>query len=415
MIRLCFLMLLFIVLQNHAWAENANNLQKNRLFKIETFLNTSENIPVGGKLTLTVEVATHRWFVGGTKISPLIMNNMVVGPIGAFATNFSRRENGVSWTVQHWSRNIYPLKEGTFTIPAMTIEVTVAGKDGGAIKGTLLTEPLQANTIVPAEMAGIKGWINAQSLTINEHFSRPLNNLNPGDVIEHTIITKASGIPAMMLPSPNFIEIDGLARYPSPPKLIDNNNRGQQLSSREDKTTYIVENEGRYLIPAREVFWWNAMENRKEKIQLPEREILTEGEFSNSLTIFDRENKPSVREVVFYLSGAFFFLCLLYLLISSKLFQQQYKQMKKQRKIIRHWSSGEKREAMALYYNGLGGRDARSQGVYNANIVLEQILSETYGERKILNSLSAKTFSIALFPKSHKDQNSSSRSATTLN
>lgn len=53
----------------------------------------------------------------------------------------------------------------------------------------------------------------------------------------------------MMLPEINHNTIHGLPHYLSTPELIDNNNRGNKLATRIQKFTYIVEQQGKVVIP----------------------------------------------------------------------------------------------------------------------------------------------------------------------
>ena len=102
-------------------------LNDNQL-SLRAFLSPVKNITVGQKVTLTIEISTTRWFAGGTRIGPLDLHNVVVGPLSAFATNFSRREKGVSWTVQHWTRDVFLLNADPLTIPpiaAVAVMLTV--------------------------------------------------------------------------------------------------------------------------------------------------------------------------------------------------------------------------------------------------------------------------------------------------
>ncbi|MFT7129696.1 MAG: hypothetical protein ACI89U_001813, partial [Gammaproteobacteria bacterium] len=257
---------------------------------IAVFLTPAEDISVGQKITLTVEVATTRWFAGGTRVGPLDIENIVVGPLNTFAINFSRREKGISWTVQHWTRDIFLLDAGSFILPEIMVDVTVAGEKGAVIKGRLLTNSLLLKAFLPQEMANVDQWLNAEQFSIETSFSSPLAELQVGDAIEQTITSRAEGVPAMMLPPPVELEIPGLGRYQSAPLLSDETNRGVTRSQRQDIITYVVEKEGRYILPSQEFHWWNNKRKRAEKVVFLEHEIYTSGSISQ-LSARDKEKK----------------------------------------------------------------------------------------------------------------------------
>ena len=84
--------------------------------KLRAWLEPDENIVVGRQVQLVLELATDRWFTGGTRLSRLELEGAIVLRRERFATNFSRREKGESWTVQQHTLTIYPQRAGKFEL-----------------------------------------------------------------------------------------------------------------------------------------------------------------------------------------------------------------------------------------------------------------------------------------------------------
>ncbi len=382
-------------------------LNDNQL-SLRAFLSPVKNITVGQKVTLTIEIATTRWFAGGTRIGPLDLHNVVVGPLSAFATNFSRREKGVSWTVQHWTRDVFLLNADPLTIPPIAVDITVAGEKGAVIKGRLFTQSLPVKASVPAEMQAVGQWLNAEDFSIETSFSSALTELQVGDVIEQTIISRAEGVPAMMLPPPIEITIAGLGRYQNPPVLTDETNRGVTRSKRRDLITYVIEKAGRYTLPKQEFLWWNNKLQRAEKINFPQREIYTVGTISEQASDEDVDATMSTGgQGVAVVMAAF--AAVIFLLLSLSYFvkynvwiQENIRQLKHRRQVITLWAAGDHTASMALFYHGIKDSAARDRIAPEQVQKFEQVLEKTYysesAKMKILESdVSAKDLSRILF------------------
>ncbi|MFT5692691.1 MAG: hypothetical protein ACI92E_002027 [Oceanicoccus sp.] len=351
---------------------------------IAVFLTPAEDISVGQKITLTVEVATTRWFAGGTRVGPLDIENIVVGPLNTFAINFSRREKGISWTVQHWTRDIFLLDAGSFILPEIMVDVTVAGEKGAVIKGRLLTNSLLLKAFLPQEMANVDQWLNAEQFSIETSFSSPLAELQVGDAIEQTITSRAEGVPAMMLPPPVELEIPGLGRYQSAPLLSDETNRGVTRSQRQDIITYVVEKEGRYILPSQEFHWWNNKRKRAEKVVFLEHEIYTSGSISQ-ISARDKEKKVvpteeriGVVKIGFSVGIILLVLGIIYLIGSNSHVKYKVQQVKHRRRIIKLWTTEKQSAALALFYNGLEGGCARDFMPPERVDALETVLRKAY-------------------------------------
>jgi hypothetical protein len=222
---------------------------------------------------LTLEVATDRWFTGGTRIGIPEVPGLVILQTEQFASNASETRNGQSWVVQRWTLDIYPQRAGEFTIPPMPLKIKVNAGDVGDLEGELMSSAIQLSVSIPDTLAQAELWVAAPRYAVSQHFDRSLEDLQVGDAFEREILFEAVDVMAMMLPAFNAEKLPGLATYPSPPVLDNSNNRGQTRGSRSERISYVIEAQGQYVLPARDYFWWNTTSGQLELLTLPATEI----------------------------------------------------------------------------------------------------------------------------------------------
>lgn len=244
---------------------------------IRSSIHPGEGAVPGQKLTLTLQIATDTWFTGGTRIGIPEIPGLVILQSEQFAANSSETRGGQTWVVQRWTLDVYPQREGEFTIEAIPLQLKVSGGSADNLEGEILAPPVHFYTTVPEALQQADFWVAAPMFTVDQSFDRPLEGLVPGDAIERRIRFESSDIMAMMLPPFEEEELPGLAAYPAPPTLENSSNRGEMQASREQIISYVVEAPGRFLLPAQDYFWWNTNSGELEVVSLPATEILVGG------------------------------------------------------------------------------------------------------------------------------------------
>jgi hypothetical protein len=276
-------------------------LQDSGRLQIASSFSPGEGLVPGQQVKLTLEVATDRWFTGGTRIGIPEVPGLVILQTEQFASNASEARDGQSWVIQRWTLDVYPQRAGEFTIPPMPLKIKVNAGDAGNLEGELMSSAIQLSVSIPDSLAQAEHWVAAPTYAVSQHFDRPLEDLQVGDAFEREIRFEAEDVMAMMLPAFNAEKLPGLATYPSPPVLDNNNNRGQTRGSRSERISYVVEAEGQYLLPARDYFWWNTTSGQLELLTLPTTEITAgPGGFATTgATILD----VPLRQLVTFLLG----------------------------------------------------------------------------------------------------------------
>jgi hypothetical protein len=254
-------------------ASSVEELQAADRLQIASSISPAEDLVPGQKITLTLQIATDRWFTGGTRITIPEVPGLVILQTEQFASNASENRDGVSWVVQRWTLDVFPQRAGDFTIPPIRVQVKVNADESDAIEGALYTLPIHFSTAVPEALANVEHWVAAPAFEVRQGFDRPLEALEVGDAFELEVVFEAEDVMAMMLPTVTPEKLPGLAAYPSPPVLNNSNNRGQARASRTQRISYVVEAQGQYLLPARDYFWWNTGSNQLQLLSLPATEI----------------------------------------------------------------------------------------------------------------------------------------------
>lgn len=265
--RAAWLLLWLLALPSSA-ATLAELLAADKL-RVTSWVEPAEGIVVGQEVRLLIEVSTPRWFAGGTRITAPEVDGLVTLRRNDFAINLSRRENGDTWVIQRWELELYPQREGSFSLPPVTLQLAVNDEDAGIVRGDIQTGALAFSAATPAAMREIDRWLATPSLEITQRLDRDPAELVPGDAFTRTVELRATHVTSMMLPEPLLATPPGLAAYPDMPELQDRSNRGEATAIRRQSITYVVVEPGQYQLPGAELPWWNTATAQRETAALP--------------------------------------------------------------------------------------------------------------------------------------------------
>jgi hypothetical protein len=277
-------------------------LHQGRL-QVASSLSPEQNIVPGQKLRLTLEIATDRWFTGGTRISVPEVPGLVILQTEQFASNASENRGGQSWVVQRWTLDVYAQRAGDFSIPPIALQVRVNAGDSSEVAGRLDSPPVRFSAQIPELLAQAKSWVAAPDFSVRQYFDRSLDGLQVGEALEREIVFEGSDVMAMMLPSFASEELPGLAAYPEPPVLEDNSNRGEMRARRTERISYVIESEGRYLLPALDFNWWNTQTGELQIVSVPATEILAGSPGEVSTDARQATDRLSTRQRVLLLTA----------------------------------------------------------------------------------------------------------------
>lgn len=280
----CLLPALLALIAPAAHADPVQDLLAAGRLQVDSSLSPTGVLVPGQKATLTLKIATQRWFAGGTRISIPEVPGLVILQTEQFASNASETRDGDSWVVQRWTLDVFPQRAGDFSVPPIRLQVKVNTARDGDVEGELLSPPLTFSAAIPDALAQADSWVAAPAFTVRQSFDRSLEGLQPGDAFEREILFEATDVMAMMLPAVTADKLPGLAAYSSPPVLENSNNRGQSSARRIERISYVVEAAGEYRLPAEEIFWWDTQGQELKLLSLPVTEITVGGAGSADAT-----------------------------------------------------------------------------------------------------------------------------------
>lgn len=266
-------LLCFLAISCTAAATTVEELLDDNRLELRSWLLPAQDIVPGQQVKLTIEIATDRWFTGGTRIKIPEIPGLVILQTDDFASNSSEQRGGQSWVVQRWSLEIYAQADGQFEIPQITANVKVSGDNGQNIEGEVRAPALEFSAARPEALSRAEHWVAAPRYKISQSFDRTLEGLQVGDAIERQIDFRAGDVMAMMLPTFTEEGIAGLTAYADPPVLNNNSNRGTVTASRTERIVYIAEEPGEYRLPAQDFYWWDTRTAQVQMLTLPSVDI----------------------------------------------------------------------------------------------------------------------------------------------
>ena len=266
-----------LALMNFASAQTPQELQRADKLRIRSWVEPADNIIARQQLKLQIEVATDRWFSGGTRIGHFEVKDAIVLQREKFALNSTRVEEDKTWTSQIWTLVIYPQRGGVFEVPPIPLQVSVSGENFQSVTGQAFTRPFSFVAKVPAQIADKNGWVATNRFEIDESFDKGFDQLQPGDALTRSVTIFARNLPAMMLPQLAPDDIPGIAAYNKPARISDKVNRGDYQAERAEVISYVFEEPGEYLLPAQTFYWWNLESQSVEIIELEQRVLIVGG------------------------------------------------------------------------------------------------------------------------------------------
>jgi hypothetical protein len=276
---LCCCLLLPLAALGQEDATSIDDLLAASRLQVDTSVLPASGLVPGQRGRLVIEIATDRWFSGGTRIRIPEVPGLVLLQTEQFAANASETRNGRSWVIQRWTLDLYPQRAGRFDIPGPQLTLKVNGGSSGDIEGSLRAPSVSFEVSLPPALAqvGDEHWVAAPEFTVSQQVDRSLETLAVGDAFTRDISFQASDVLAMMLPVFRATEQPGLAAYPDPPRLDNSSNRGRTRARREQRITYLVEVGGTYRLPAQEYLWWNTTTGELQLLSLPAVEFTVTG------------------------------------------------------------------------------------------------------------------------------------------
>lgn len=270
---------LSLLVSRHVFAQDIYDLQRDNDVELQAWVGQqpaagekrkTPSFSVNEQVILTIEVATPRWFTGGTRIGSIEMPNVIAKPRNQLATNFTEHKGGQTWSRQRWEVTLYPQASGDFVIPPVAVGVQVSAPDGEKVSGTLYTQPIKFKTVLPSGLlGGDTPWFSATRVDVKQEWETSTESLKVGDAITRKITISAQDSLSVLLP--DLLKGESTTRYqayPQPHRLTDTQTRGDYQSTRTEESVYVIQQGGELTLPDYEFRWWNSKTQQVETVVL---------------------------------------------------------------------------------------------------------------------------------------------------
>ncbi|ROV59942.1 hypothetical protein EGH82_11345 [Vibrio ponticus] len=264
---------------------------------------SSATFSVNQQVILNIEVATPRWFTGGTRIGSVEIPNVIAKQRNQLATNYTERKDGKTWSRQRWEVTLYPQESGEFVVPPIAVRVQVSAPDGSNVSGTLYTEPVRFAAQLPSGLLSDKAnWFAATNVTVEQQWLTSNDDLQVGDSVTRAITIQAQDSLSILLPDLLQAPVEPSVEdkqnsegqpstrlyqvYPMPNRLTDSQSRGDYQSSREEQSVYVLQQGGEIAFPELTFQWWNIQKNRLETVTIEGRRFEVQHTVKSFVTMY---------------------------------------------------------------------------------------------------------------------------------
>lgn len=238
-----------------------------------------DSVYVQAQAILTLSVYHSLALYDDSRLSPLEIAEARVEPLGAQRT-YEILIGGVRHGVIETRYALFPQQSGELTIPALLFSATALDPDAASQQpfGPRSGRPVQVRSPSltlqvkpkPADYPAGAPWLPARVLSLSEHWSPQPDKVQVGDSLTRSLLIRAEGLASSQLPLLETRVLEPwLRRYPEQPRLSNRNGAYGLIGSREESSALVPTVAGRIELPALEVVWWNTVEDRLMRSQLP--------------------------------------------------------------------------------------------------------------------------------------------------
>ncbi|HKS15544.1 MAG TPA: hypothetical protein VJS90_21150, partial [Pseudomonas sp.] len=231
-------------------------------------------VMTGATVSLEVDLLVDTWFTDAPVLPTLQLPGAVVSPPSGEARHLNERRDGKAFFGLRYSYSITPVQVQRFDIPALTFRVRT-GPNNETL--AVSSQPLSLKVKGFADGGGEPRLV-ARSVRLGQDIQYSRQPLRVGDSVTRHLHVAAEGAQAMLLPTLDFTEVEGLKRYVQTPdvKPLSDGRGGTLGGQRDDSALYVIAAAGRYRLPAIELHWWDAATGEPRSVSVPAVELMAE-------------------------------------------------------------------------------------------------------------------------------------------
>jgi hypothetical protein len=232
-----------------------------------------KEVITGQPFFVKIIVYTPTWFTKAPDFGEYQVNNSFTirneRPLGGYETI-----NGKRYTTLSYEYIVFPLKAGKLELPPLSVEFE------SPVEGDYKGKPVTVSTTgASIEILPIPDYDNskplfvANNVTISENWNKEFSGLKVGDVLERTLRISANGTLANIIPPVAFDSLAWASTYLGKAILSQSINGKTVISERIEKHTYLLEQEGSYVIPEIQLNYYNLKSRKWVLKSFPAKDI----------------------------------------------------------------------------------------------------------------------------------------------
>lgn len=213
---------------------------------------------------LALDIYSPTWFAKAPQVADFAVTGALVVRSETFATNFTRRHKGHSYTVQRREYTLFPQRPGRFVVPSAGIEIHVA-RPGSTqpqrhqVRSNALLFQVQPLPQPPRSRAvSDQRALAASQVDVQQRIVKADRPLYPGDAVQRRITVTANGSMSMLIPALHWPHLHGTRQQSELPLLDDTYNRGNMIGVRTENRSYTFTAPGQYTLPELQLHWWDS-------------------------------------------------------------------------------------------------------------------------------------------------------------
>ncbi len=240
---------------------------------------TPDSVWVGQRMTLQIDVLGKDGWAQITDLATLEIPNCYLLPSGNSRVRLQEQIDGADYSGQRYELSLYPQRNGSIIIPALSLPVKIQtwGAGAGTEAQIVSTKPRTIDAKLPAGVPNVQSFVAASKFTVTQTWSSNADDFTVGDALKRSIQLSADNLPAMLLPTIAYPEIEHLSCYPETPELRDATKQSTPIGQRNESITYIFESNGTAELPTYSFQWWNPSSETLQTITLPGRSVQLSG------------------------------------------------------------------------------------------------------------------------------------------
>ncbi|MFT5084084.1 MAG: hypothetical protein ACI9Y1_002136 [Lentisphaeria bacterium] len=270
---------------------------------VETILNKN-TVYVQEQILLTYRLYYSK-NVTSLNAEPLQLDNVINETLPD--SNYSRIIDGKSYRIVEFHYALFPQTSGQLTIPPLTWDLKIAstkrsnsffGATGRYEINRQVTDKKSIEVLPqPAEFPNNVPWLPASALTLEEKWNKDPSNFKVGEPITRTITLKAKGLMSSQLPQmARESANDAIKIYNDQAKLDDQKLDTGFNSSRIESAAIVVSENGRTVLPAIRVTWWDEETKQVQVAEIPERTVIAKGAPTAANTLTSQNSGANAAE-----------------------------------------------------------------------------------------------------------------------